>query len=105
MSLQGQIIDNMNLRYPNVDDLAKAYHQLWMLPSDINLLGYVSDSLFYTDVTLSMESSSVDYCCQRTTNATNFIYQLYRIKDVNYLDDLGSAEEEGKVEEAYDCLR
>ena len=76
-----------------------------MQPSDINLLGYVSDSLFYTDVTLSMESSSVAYCCQRTTNATNFIYQQYRIKDVNYLDDLGSAEEEGKVEEAYDCLR
>ena len=23
MSLQGQIIDNMNLRYPNVDDLAR----------------------------------------------------------------------------------
>ena len=78
----------------------KSYHQLWMQPSDINLLGYVSDSLFYTNVTLSMESSSVDYCCQRTTNANNFIYQQYRIKDVNYLDDLGSA-----VEEAYDCLR
>ena len=114
--------DNMTLRYPSVDDLAKlirkkgrrakimkrdlskAYRQLFMSPNSIHLLGYRFENLLYFDVTLSMGSKSAAYCCQRTTNAITYVYNKHGYEDVNYLDDLGAAEEESKAEEAYDCL-
>ena len=51
-----------------------------------------------------MGSRSAAYCCQCTTNAITYIYSCHGFDDVNYLDDLGAAEEDSKVEEAYDCL-
>ena len=83
--------DDMTLKYPSVDDLAKiirkkgrkfrifirdltkAYRQLWMEPSSIHLLGFCFQNKLYFDVTLSMGSRSAAYCCQRTTNAITYI--------------------------------
>ena len=114
--------EDMKVKYPSVDDLAKiirrkgrkarifirnlskAFRQLWSCPSSINLLGYVFEGLMYFDVTLSMGSRSAAYCCQRTTNAITYVFKDKGYDDVNYLDDLGAAEEEAKAEEAFDCL-
>ena len=85
-------------------DLSRAYRQLFMSPKSINLLGYQFENRLYFDVCLSMGSKSAAYCCQRTTNAVSFVYNKFGYEDVNYLDDLGAAEEESKAEEAYDCL-
>ena len=112
----------MSLKYPSVDDLAKlvckkgkkcrifvrdlskAYQQLYMCPSSIHLLGYWFDDELYFDVTLSMGSRSAAYCCQHTTDAVTYVYNSLGYEDVNYLDDLGAAEEDDKAEEAFDCL-
>ena len=51
-----------------------------------------------------MGSQSAAYCCQRTTTALSHMYSRHGFEDINYLDDLGAAEEEDRVEEAYDCL-
>ena len=114
--------EEMVLKYPTADDLAKlvrrkgvkakimkrdlsrAYRQLFMSPKSIHLLGYFFEERYYYDVTLSMGSKSAAYCCQRTTNAITYIFNKFGYDDINYLDDLGAAEEESKAEEAYDCL-
>ena len=85
-------------------DLSKAYRQLWMDPKSIHFLGFTFRNKFYFDVTLSMGSSSVAFCCQRMTNAITYIYRKFGYEDVNYLDDLGAAEEETHAEETFDCL-
>ena len=85
-------------------DLSKAYRQLWGCPSTIHLLGYVFENRYYYDVTLSMGSASSAYCCQRTTNCIKYVFKQQGFDNVNYLDDLGAAEEEDKAEEAFDCL-
>ena len=51
-----------------------------------------------------MRSRSAAYCCQRMTDALSYVYSKFGFEDVNYLDDLGAAEEDDKAEEAYDCL-
>ena len=112
----------MDLKYPTVDDLAriirekhgkvhifvrdlsKAYRQLWMCLASIHLLGYSFDSLLYFDVTLSMGSKSAAFCCQKTTDAVTHIFQQHGFQNVNYLDDLGAAEEDSRADEAFDCL-
>ena len=114
--------DEMNLHYPSVDnfaklirkknkqvrifkrDLSKAYHQLFMSPNSIQVLGYWFEDECYFDVTLSMGSSSAAYCCQCTTNAISYIYSQFGFEDINYLDDLGAAEVDKRAEEAYNCL-
>ena len=114
--------ENMAVRYPSVDDLAKivrskgprcrifvrdlsrAYRQLWMCPGSIMMLGYCYDDMMFFDVCLSMGSKSAAYCCQRTTDCITYIYGNHGFQDVNYLDDLGAAEEETRAEEAFDCL-
>ena len=114
--------DDTTLKYPSVDDLAKlirqkgrsskifkrdlskAYRQLFCCLSSIHLLGYTFENRMYFDVTLSMGSKSSAYCCQRMTNAITHVYKQHEFEDVNYLDDLGTAEIDSKVEEAYDCL-
>ena len=114
--------DDMTLKYPSVDnlaklirkkgrsskifkrDLSKAYRQLFCCPGSIHLLGYMFENRFYFDVSLSMVSKSGAYCCQRTTNAIMHVFQQHNYDNVNYLDDLGAAETENKAEEAYDCL-
>ena len=87
-----------------IRDLSKAYKQLWQCPGSIHLLGYAFEDRIYYDVTLSMGSKSAVFCCQRTTNAITHIFGTFGYDEVNYLDDLGAAEEDAKAEEAYDCL-
>ena len=112
----------MDLKYLSVDDLAaivhkkgsrtrifvrdlmKVYRQLWMCPGSIHLLGFSFEEKLYFDVTLSMGSRSAAFCCQRTTDAITHIFHNFGFQSVNYLDDLGAAEEEDRAEEAYDCL-
>ena len=114
--------EDMTVRYPSVDDLARivrrkgkrcrifvrdlsrAYRQLWMCPGSVMMLGYSYDDVMFFDVCLSMGSKSAAYCCQRTTNCITYIFNKHGFEDVNYLDDLGAAEEESRAEEAFDCL-
>ena len=51
-----------------------------------------------------MGSRSAAYCCQRTTNAITYIFGTHGFDEVNYLDNLGAAEEDSQADEAYDCL-
>ena len=85
--------EDMCLKYPSVDDLArivkkkgrackimkrdlaKVYHQLFCCPGLIHLLGYSFKDRLYFNVTLSMGSRSSAYCCQRTTSAITYICQ------------------------------
>ena len=104
---------NMTLKYPTVDhlvkiirrkrnknekvlvykvDLSQAYKQMFMDPGDIHLLGYRIGGYLYFDVTLSMGSRSVAYCCQATTNTITYITRNLGNKEVNYLDDFGGAD-------------
>ena len=109
----------IKVKYPSVDDLVKlvikkgraclifkrdlwsAYKQMWICPGDVHLLGYRFENLFYFEVTLIMGSRSSCYCCQRTTDAISYIYSLSGFEDVNYLDDLGSAEVAELANEAF----
>ena len=85
-------------------DLAKAYRQFWMSPESIHLLGYAFQERYYFDVSLSMGSAASAYCCQRTPNAVTYIYAKQGYDNVNYLDDLGAAEEEEKGDAAFQYL-
>ena len=108
--------DEMKLTYPSVEDLAKivrkkgdkvcifvrdlskAYHQLFLDPSDIK-------EQLYFDVCLSMGSKSAAYCCQRTTNGITYIFKnKFGFQNVNYLDDLGRADTEDRALEAFERL-
>ena len=73
-------------------DLRKAYRFQKMCPGSINLLGFCVNNELYFDVALSMGSRSAAFCCQRTTNMITYIYKLEGFEQINYLDDLGSAE-------------
>ena len=75
-----------------------------MNPSLIHLLGWSFQDELYFDVLLSMKSKSAAFCCQRTTNAISFIFASNGFQDVNYLDDLWTAEAKDKAEKPFDCL-
>ena len=51
-----------------------------------------------------MGSKSSAYCCQRTTDAITYLFSKHGYDEVNYLDDLGAAEEDQKADKAFDCL-
>ena len=113
---------DFKLKYPSCDDFVKlvakkgkgclifkrdltaAYRQFFMDPGDIHLLGYSIGKYLYFDVTLSMGSRSSCICCQLTTDTVTFIFKEKGFEDVNYLDDLGSAEIPQKAEIAYETL-
>ena len=112
----------MEVHYPTVDDLVKiiqrkerrakilkwdlrkAYHEMYMSPGSIHLLGYVVDNLMYFNVTLSMGSRSAANCCQCMTDTVIYIYKRHGYDGLNYLDDLGSTEIDELANEAFECL-
>ena len=108
--------EEISLRYPKIiqrkgkrlkifkHNLKKCYSQFFMCPSQIHLLGFCFKDEIYFDVTLSMGSRSTAYCCQRTTNCITFIFHKEGFNNVNYLDDLGGAEESNKAETTYEML-
>ena len=51
-----------------------------------------------------MGSRSSARCCQRVTSAVVYIFCKWGFFAINYLDDLGSAEEESKAERSYNTL-
>ena len=77
---------------------------MYMCPGSIHLLGYIIDGKMYFDVTLSMGSRSAAFCCQRMTNAVTHIFKEEVFQNINYLDDLGGAEEEELAEVAFQVL-
>ena len=117
--------EDMTIKYPTVEDLCniirnksksgkkvlifirdlrRAYRQLWACPGSVHLLGFSYDNFIFFDVALSMGSKSSAYCCQRFSDCITFIFKSQGYEDVNYLDDLGGAEEENKADEAFQCL-
>ena len=85
-------------------DLSRAYRQMKMDPGDVHWLGYVYKGRFYFDCTLSMGSRSSARCCQMVTSAVVFIYTKFGYFAINYLDDLGSAEEDEAADTAFFTL-
>ena len=86
-------------------DLSRAYRQIFLDPSQIAKVAYTFDNKIYADCTLSMGSESSAKCCQMVTSAVVYIYTKWGYFAINYLDDLGSAEEDYKANTAYQKLR
>ena len=86
-------------------DLARGYKQIYICPLDIEKMGFTSDGRMFFDCTLSMGSRSSARCCQRVTNAIVYIYTKWGYFAINYLDDIGGAEQEHKADEAFAILR
>ena len=74
-------------------------------PMDFEKMGFTFQKEFYFDCTLSMGSRSSARCCQRVTNAVIYIFVNWGYFDINYLDDLGGAQEEETADVAFHTLR
>ena len=68
-------------------------------------MGFTFDQKHYFDCTLLMGSWSSTRCCQRVTGTVVYIYTKWGYFAINYLDDLGGADEEQRAEEAFSTLR
>ena len=86
-------------------DLTRGYRQIKVDPGDIHLLGYVYRNKFYFDVSLAMGGRSSARCCQIVTTAVVYVYTKMGYFAINYLDDLGGAEEPEHAETAFNNLR
>ena len=97
----------MKLKRPKVFkiDLSRAYRQFFLDPASINWVGYIFNGQLFFDTTLSMGSRSSARCCQMVSSAVVYIFTKWGYFAINYLDDLGSAEEEEIAEEAYHKLQ
>ena len=103
------------LRYPTVEDLVKliikkgrgcllfkwnlrkCYHQIFMDPGFIHLLGFTVDGFIFFDVVLSMGLCIACYICQHITNSLIFIYKRLSFEGIKYLDDLGGLSTEPEL--------
>ena len=113
---------DIELRFPTVDnlikivlrkgkncllfkrDLKRYYRQIFVDPSCIYLLGYTFGGHIYFDAALPMGLTSSAYIAQRVSSALIFAFQQKRFDAVNYIDDLGGAEVEGKANSAFETL-
>ena len=85
-------------------DLTRGYRQIKIDSGDVHFLGYVFRGKFYFDIALAMGAASSARCCQMVTSAVVFIYTKFGYFAVNYLDDIGGAEDDQTAERAYDNL-
>ena len=85
-------------------DLRRGYRQIPCDPKDIRWLGYVFQGKWYFDCTLSMGSRSSVRCCQMVTSAVIFIHTEAGYFAINYLDDLGGAEDEHTAQATFEHL-
>ena len=85
-------------------DLSRAYRQIFLCPGSINRVAFCFDGYYFFDTTLSMGSRSSARYCQRVTSAVVYIFRKWGFFAINYLDDLGSAEEESRAELSYYTL-
>ena len=86
-------------------DLTRAYRQIFLCPSSIAKVGFYFEEMFYYDCSLSMGSRSSAKCCQKVSGLVVLLFNKQGYFAINYLDDLGSAEEAEKAAEAYHTLR
>ena len=82
-------------------DLSRAYRQIFIDFSCVNLLGYYFNGFYYYDCSLSMGSRSSAKCCQKVTDIVMYIFVKDGYFAINYLDDLGGAEAENSAQAAY----
>ena len=112
----------MELKFPNVDsliqiirkkngvvllfkcDLKSTYKQIFVCVGEIHVLGYVYNGKLYFNVTVPMGLTNSAYICQRVTDAIIYIYEKEGYSGLNYLDDLASAENEKKAEQAFQVM-
>ena len=113
---------HVRLRYPSIDDLceiikvkgrscalmkrdlSRAFRQFPVDPGQIGLLGFSWRGKIYFDRTLPMGLRSAPLCCQRVTNAVRYMYNNRGFDLVNYVDDLGVAEQWERANLAFDSL-
>ena len=86
-------------------DLARGYKQMYICPLDFEKMGFTFQGKYYFDCTLSMGSRSSARCCQWVTNAVVYIFTNWGYFAINYLDDLGGAQDEESADLAFNTLR
>ena len=86
-------------------DLQRGYRQFLIDPKDLQWLGYFFMGNYLFDCSLSMGSKSSAKCCQRVTSMVVFIHAKSGFFVINYLDDLGGAEDADTADQAFDNLR
>ena len=82
-------------------DLSRAYRQIFIDFSCVNLLGYVFNNELFYDCTLSMGSRSSARCCQRVSDCIVYIVTNDGNFAINYLDDIAGAEKAEKAQQAF----
>lgn len=106
--------EEVNLKYPTVDDLVDMIHRkqrltdkpilLWkrdlkscyrqwaLCPGSVHLVGYKFEGKYWYDLVLSMGSSSAAQICQKITNMIRRMYSQNMGQEVvNFLDDFAGA--------------
>ena len=86
-------------------DLANAYKQIFIDPKDYNLLGFRWRDGIFLELAFPFGLRSSALNCQRLTSAVAYLYKCQQGTTlINYLDDLGSAEDPACAQEAFDFL-
>lgn len=85
-------------------DIQRCYRWLPVDPGDYHLLGIWWRDLLYFDSKIPFGLRTGALAAQRTTNALVYIYQQKGYDAINYIDDLGSAEEQESAFVAYSEL-
>ena len=85
-------------------DLARGYKQMFICPLDFEKMGFTFQGKHFFNCTLSMGSRSSARCCQRVTNAVVYIFVNWGYFAINYLGDLGGAQEEDTADLAFNTL-
>ena len=86
-------------------DLSRGYKQMFIDPIDFEKMGFTCENMFFFDCTLSMGSRSSARCCQHITSTVVYVFTKWGYFAINYLDDLGGAEDEEHADLAFATLR
>ena len=115
--------EDYKLRYPTVDDFAalilskgkgchmykvdisRAYRHFRADPSDIDMLGFSYDGLFYTDTSIGFGLRTGAMICQRVTNSVRYMMMQYGNEIENYIDDMVGADTPSEATPAFIRIR
>ena len=69
-------------------DISRAYRHFRADPSDIDMLGFSYDGLFYMDMSIGFGLRTGAMICQRVTNSIRYMMTQYGNERENYIDDM-----------------
>ena len=85
-------------------DLKRAYKQIMICVGSLHVLGIFFEENYYYDISLPMGLINSALICQEISSAIVFIYGKEGFQAINYLDDLGGAEEQQLAVQAFEVL-